>query len=421
VQHEMGHNFWTLDEYPGAPGDCHDTSGYLNYANMNISMSGPGGEVRCENLTPCIMHTAPRVGQDRPWCRYSLGHLGVIDDNNNGYPDLFEAAPDVIFEPAGPETVSTNQFTLRFRVVSRAVPNRNRAQDPATRVDYAAPVGEVKFSLGATSGISLVPIDGHLDEVVEEFEVPITLASVGQSAVVIRARNSVGYQSPAHAKIIYFTGVNYTHIGATVQPNRIDVSWETAGDVFGSQFDVYRLEANEPPPGTRIAQKVPPAGPGTAGFVPYRYVDWDVTPGSNYGYYVVGSFTLPFEGGTQTYNSPSGIVGQTAAIPSVDGEFVSGIAPNPSNGHVTFSISVPRTYDSNPRTPQRLATPVTVEVFDVRGRRVRVLADEPEFQDFITLRWDGRSEASTLLPAGVYFVRVRAGEAEMVRKLVLVR
>ena len=73
-----------------------------------------------------------------------------------------------LIQPEGPETVSTNQYTLRFQVISRAVPNQNRGQDPDVRVDYAAPLGEVKFSLGETTGISLTPLDGHIDEVVED-------------------------------------------------------------------------------------------------------------------------------------------------------------------------------------------------------------------------------------------------------------
>ncbi len=420
VQHEVGHCFWTLDEYPGAPGGCGDTSGYLNYGNGNISMTGPSGEeLRCEAVTPCIMHTWSRIGQDRPWCRYSRGHLGVIDNNNNGYPDIFEAAPEVIFEPAGAETVTTNRFTLRFRVVSRAVPNRNRAQDPEFRADYAAPLGEVKLSLGASAGVNLTPVDGHLDEVVEEFELPITLASVGLSAVVVRARNAVGYQGPAYSKKIYFTGVNYTHIGAVVKHNRIDLGWETAGDVFQTRFDVYRLEPGEELPGLRIAENVTPSGPGTAGFVPYHHTDLNVEPGRDYRYYVVGTFTLPVENGTQTYQSQSQIVGQTAAIPPGAGELVSGIAPNPSNGNITFSIQVPRTYNGDPRASQRLATQVQVDVYDVRGRRIRQLADQPQFEDVLTLRWDGRNEESVPMPAGIYFVRIRAGDAKAVRKVVL--
>jgi hypothetical protein len=420
VQHELGHCFWTLDEYPGSPGTCGSSSGYLNYANFNITMTGPNGEaIRCEPHTPCIMHSAGRVGPDRPWCRYSMGHLGVIDNNANGYPDIFEAAPDVVFQPEGPETVSTNQFTLRFKAIARAVPNRNPGQDPTKRVDYAAPLDEVRFTLGGNSGIELTPLDGRTDEIEEDFELPITLASVGESVVSIRARNKVGYQSPAYAKRIYFTGVNYSRIGAAVRPKRIEVSWETVGEVFGAQFDVYRLDPGESLPGTMIAQSVPAEGPGTAGFVPYRYVDRSVEPGQDYRYYVSGSFTLPVDNGTQTYTTVSQVVGQTAAIPILSGELVSGVSPNPSNGNVTLSIQVPRTYGGDPRAPQRLATPVTVSVYDVRGRLVRNLAEQSQLQDVLTIRWDGRSNTSAAVPAGIYFVRVRAGEDEAIKKLVL--
>ena len=432
VQHEVGHCFWTLDEYPGAPGTCGNSSGYLNYTNGNISMIGPGGEeVRCEALTPCIMHIAPRTGQGRPWCRYSLGHLGVVDDNSNGYPDIFEAAPEIVFEPAGPETVTTNQFTLRFKAIARAVPNRNPGQDPNTRVDLASPVDEVRYVTGDNVGFELQPVDGASDELMEDFVVPIPLAAVGESRIEIRARNAAGFQSARFTKIIHFTGVNYTQMGVAVKHNRIEVQWQTVGDIFNSQFDVYRLgpgdplpgtiEPGEVPPGTRLnTAPVAPDGPGTSGFVSYRYNDFTVEPGHDYRYYVVGSFTLPVEGGTQDYHSPSDVVGQTASLPITD-EFVSGIAPNPSNGNVTLSIAVPRTYGGNPRAPQRLATPVDVSVYDVRGRRIRVLESQPQLTDRLTLRWNGRSDADVPVPAGIYFVRVSAGGAEAVRKLVLLR
>jgi hypothetical protein len=174
-------------------------------------------------------------------------------------------------------------------------------------------------------------------------------------------------------------------------------------------------------PGTRIAENVPPLGPGNAGFVPYRYIDRDVEPGHDYRYYVEGSFALPYGGSTQVYSSPSEVVGQTAAVNIPEGELVSGIAPNPSNGNVTLSIRVPKTYGGDPRAPQRLATPLEVAVYDVRGHRIRVLDDQPRFDDFVTLHWDGTTEKNTPVPAGIYFVRVTAGEDELVRKLVLLR
>jgi hypothetical protein len=56
------------------------------------------------------------------------------------------------------------------------------------------------------------------------------------------------------------------------------------------------------------------------------------------------------------------------------------------------------------------------DVFDVRGRRV----GSPRFTAGI-LRWDGRNDAGRSLPAGVYWIRVRAGGATDARPVVRVR
>jgi len=61
--------------------------------------------------------------------------------------------------------------------------------------------------------------------------------------------------------------------------------------------------------------------------------------------------------------------------------------------------------------------PVTLEIFDVRGRRVMELEELPRGDGIIrTTPWfpDGR-------PAGVYFAVVRAGEERLSRKIVVTR
>ena len=56
--------------------------------------------------------------------------------------------------------------------------------------------------------------------------------------------------------------------------------------------------------------------------------------------------------------------------------------------------------------------PVTVDVFDVAGRRVRTLATSVTAADApVTLRWDGRDTHGRRAPAGVYLVRARTATA----------
>ncbi len=68
--------------------------------------------------------------------------------------------------------------------------------------------------------------------------------------------------------------------------------------------------------------------------------------------------------------------------------------PNPFNPQVTLNYSI-----SQPGNLQ-------VDVFDVRGNRVRTLLRAPVAQTQGRLRWDGRSDEGRLLASGVYFVRL---------------
>jgi cytochrome c peroxidase len=56
--------------------------------------------------------------------------------------------------------------------------------------------------------------------------------------------------------------------------------------------------------------------------------------------------------------------------------------------------------------------PASLHVFDLAGRRVRALLDgEWHAAGALTIEWDGRDDAGTIVGAGVYFVRARAGTA----------
>jgi hypothetical protein len=66
------------------------------------------------------------------------------------------------------------------------------------------------------------------------------------------------------------------------------------------------------------------------------------------------------------------------------------------------------------------ASRVALSLFDALGRQVRVLANADFPAGDNILFWDGRAETGAALPAGIYFYRLRAGNVEQVRKLMLV-
>ena len=50
-----------------------------------------------------------------------------------------------------------------------------------------------------------------------------------------------------------------------------------------------------------------------------------------------------------------------------------------------------------------------MEVFDLRGRRIRTLGDADLDAAREVARWDGRTDAGNVAPGGVYFFRVGGG------------
>ena len=83
--------------------------------------------------------------------------------------------------------------------------------------------------------------------------------------------------------------------------------------------------------------------------------------------------------------------------------------PNPARGDTRFSLELPG------------PTRVQVEVFDVGGRLVRTLMDEPRDAGVNELNFDLRDEHGARLAQGIYLVRARLGEAVITRRLVVTR
>ncbi len=63
----------------------------------------------------------------------------------------------------------------------------------------------------------------------------------------------------------------------------------------------------------------------------------------------------------------------------------------------------------------------TLEVFDLAGRRVRVLTSGPRPAGPASVAWDLGDERGTRVRSGVYLVRAHAAGAEAVRRVVVLR
>jgi flagellar hook assembly protein FlgD len=67
---------------------------------------------------------------------------------------------------------------------------------------------------------------------------------------------------------------------------------------------------------------------------------------------------------------------------------------------------------------------VSLKVYDVSGRLVRVLVNSPTSNlepGTYQLLWDGRDDQGKALPSGVYFLRLETDASRLTRKAVLTR
>ena len=71
--------------------------------------------------------------------------------------------------------------------------------------------------------------------------------------------------------------------------------------------------------------------------------------------------------------------------------------PNPFNEQVNIQIS-----------NWRLEPPL-VEVFDIRGRKVKILALKDQALPIFFFEWDGRNDLGNLVSSGVYFIKAESG------------
>jgi flagellar hook assembly protein FlgD len=83
--------------------------------------------------------------------------------------------------------------------------------------------------------------------------------------------------------------------------------------------------------------------------------------------------------------------------------------PNPARRDVEVQFDLPR------------AERVDAEVFDVRGQRVRTLAEQTMTPGEHVLTWDERDGSGVSVPAGVFLVRVAAGGESAAREFVVLR
>ena len=180
------------------------------------------------------------------------------------------------------------------------------------------------------------------------------------------------------------------HVGGGNQ-----LSWDPCPDEDFQYFRVYRSD-------------LPDFTPGPENLVhSTAETEWFDAAGTGWHYYKLTA--LDHVGNESDPASPeetTGVEGQM--IPKTFALYQN--APNPFGPGTTIRYDVPVG-----------AGRVTIEVFDVRGRRVREILDAVVPSGKHVARWDGRDEGGQGVAAGVYYCRLSATDGERTIKMTLLR
>jgi hypothetical protein len=100
---------------------------------------------------------------------------------------------------------------------------------------------------------------------------------------------------------------------------------------------------------------------------------------------------------------------------------------------VADNVNIPHSFElyqnfPNPFNPEthiaymlHYRSQVTVRVFDLLGREIRILVDEIQRAGDQSTRWDGRDGLGRVVTSGVYLYQLRTPEFSQVRKMLLLR
>ncbi|HMB71163.1 MAG TPA: FlgD immunoglobulin-like domain containing protein, partial [bacterium] len=185
-------------------------------------------------------------------------------------------------------------------------------------------------------------------------------------------------------------GLSALHAAPVPQTRDVQVSWSTSYEVSHDGFHVYR--SLQPSSGYECV---------TVDLIrerPYVFTDSNLRANTTY-FYKVGAVDVA---GHEDLYGPVQVTTPKWALRSV----LFAARPNPFSNRTDIHFTL-----SN-------RSPVRLDVFDVGGRLVRTLVDEPRDAGEHRASWDGRSATGAPVSAGVYFYRLNTDDLSETRKIV---
>jgi uncharacterized membrane protein len=83
--------------------------------------------------------------------------------------------------------------------------------------------------------------------------------------------------------------------------------------------------------------------------------------------------------------------------------------PNPFNPETNIEFNL------------KSSTQVSITIYDIQGKQVRLLSNDHRQVGTHTIKWDGLNENGSQVPSGVYFIRISAGNETLNHRIVMMK
>ncbi|NOR17413.1 T9SS type A sorting domain-containing protein [candidate division WOR-3 bacterium] len=302
-----------------------------------------------------------------------------------------------------------------------------------TRADTGGAVG----ALGATN-MTWGPVSTAMDTILFEFMFdPTGLTSISNYEIgkaINYAKVWVINNPPPGVTMTQILQVVYRHLW--VGDPSLEVWTDSTGDLATfivthptsirtqpTQFTVM-VEENNPVPGALVClykeSDIYERGytdsngqitfiiePNTAGILHVTVTNHHARSNYYYNY-------KPYEGTCRVLWAPGGPMSRDNSI--IPKCFALGQSyPNPFGKITEIRYQIPKEVDS------RQKSVVSMNIYDVTGRLVKTLVNEPQEPGYYRVLWDGKDNLDNAVPSGIYFYRIEVGNFTAVKKIVKTR
>jgi hypothetical protein len=220
--------------------------------------------------------------------------------------------------------------------------------------------------------------------------------TIGEAVIGVVSQGStvhkIGFRYVATAFLdTSSTAVFITAFGAEYTEEGVILKWEIGHSDDLKGFNIYRSMGAEEKI-IRLNDALIPAEEGNT------YVDHRIRPGKSYSY-------------------------QLGAVDR-DGEFYSQVVTvDVPYRETTLEQNYPNPFNPSTTIAFFLAEPSQVElvIYNVQGKRIKMLLREMRNFGKHTVKWDGRNDHGSPVSSGVYYYRMKAGKQTFTKKLTLLK